>query len=289
MNITNFLIIIILVSGVIIGILGTFLLIFKEKYRHSATSTKLLEDDHDAKSKFVSFASHEIKKPLTTIKLTLKTLLNEELGPLTAQQKEFITAIYNETLGMETIARTFLDISKIDLHALEISLKPMALPELEKIVSTVVNKRQKLAQDQHILISYNAEVNQTRSINAEQTALLLCVENLVDNAIHYTPPGGKITVKLTTDEQNVIFNISDTGIGITEDDRQKIFHEFFRAENAKRFKYTGSGVGLYLCKKYIEGHGGVITFTSEEDKGTTFTFTIPLATGKETTSASKKI
>jgi len=104
----------------------------------------------------------------------------------------------------------------------------------------------------------------------------LAINNLVDNAIRYTPPGGRVTVSLSYDKKEIEFSVKDTGVGIPKDQQERVFTKFFRGANVMRMATEGTGLGLFITKNIIEAHGGKIWFESEENVGTTFHFTIPL-------------
>jgi len=277
------------VSFLALGLLIARIMIVSKHIETLEAKTRALEEDRDLRSQFVTFASHEFRKPITAIKWTLSALRNEEFGPLRKEQKESLENIHNENEEMETITATFLNLSKIELHTLEIALTPIRLEELEKEISSKIKSKLPSAEKSRIKLHYTVNVDPVLMTRSNQTAIRLVVENLVENAIHYTPAGGTISVVLQNDKRNVSFRISDSGIGIPKKDQPKIFHEFFRAENARRFQRLGSGIGLYLCKKYIDGHGGNIWFSSEENKGTTLTFTLPLHAEDELEDTLRKI
>ncbi len=111
------------------------------------------------------------------------------------------------------------------------------------------------------------------SIDVEKVKL--AIQNLFENAIHYTPSGGKILISLESKDKQVQFSIKDTGIGIPEDQQHRVFSKFFRASNVLRKETEGTGLGLFIAKNIIEAHNGKIWFESKEDKGSTFYFTIP--------------
>ena len=104
----------------------------------------------------------------------------------------------------------------------------------------------------------------------------IALDNVFDNSIKYTPPGGTITIKINQEKNTVHVSISDTGIGIPKNQIDKLFVKFFRADNALRFQTSGSGLGLYVVKNIVEAHGGAVKVESEENKGTTMSFTLPI-------------
>lgn len=259
-----------------IGLLTAKVLRDKEEIKDLSKRTRLLEEDHDSKSKFLSFASHELRKPLTVFEWSLSGLLHEEYGRLLKEQRELLQSMHTEAEMMEKITETFLNLSKMELQVLEITLTPVHLEELEKEITALVGDKKVSAAKKGVEMRYVANVDSGLFARVNKTTLHLVVENLLENAVNYTPSGGTISAVLENSKEKLIFRISDTGIGIPQEKQAKIFHEFFRAENAKQFQESGSGIGLYLCKKYIDGHGGTISFSSQKGKGSTFTFTLPI-------------
>ena len=104
----------------------------------------------------------------------------------------------------------------------------------------------------------------------------MAIQNVLDNAFKYTPAGGKVIIKASTDPNQIFLQISDTGVGIPDDQKDKIFSKFFRAANVVKLQTEGSGLGLFIVKSIIERHHGTVSYISEEGHGTTFTITIPL-------------
>jgi len=104
----------------------------------------------------------------------------------------------------------------------------------------------------------------------------LAVQNLLDNAIRYTSPGGWVTISLKHSKKEIEFSIKDSGVGVPKDQQKRVFSRFFRGTNVMRMETEGTGLGLYIVKNIIEAHGGKIWFESEEGKGTTFYFTLPI-------------
>ncbi len=112
------------------------------------------------------------------------------------------------------------------------------------------------------------------SIDVEK--IRLSVQNLLDNALRYTPAGGSVTISLNRDKKDVEFSIKDTGLGIPKDQQNRVFAKFFRAANVMRTDTEGSGLGLFIAKNIIEAHDGRIWFESEENRGSAFHFTLPI-------------
>lgn len=280
---------VVLACFLLVGLVLARVLVVRRQAEELRAEVQSLQEDSSSNTKFVAFAAHEIKNPIATTKWTLSAFISGEYGPLPPEQKALFDRMYGDVKEMEAIAETFLDVSKIKQHVLEITLAPIRLEELEREIGLRIKSRMYLAEKKNIDLRYTAKVDPALVIRVNKTAIQLVVENLVENAINYTLPGGTVTADIQNDAENLIFHISDTGIGIPKSDQPKIFNEFYRAENARAFQASGSGLGLYLSKKYIDGHGGKIWFSSEDSKGTTFSFTIPLYAGSELAEIFRKI
>jgi signal transduction histidine kinase len=224
------------------------------------------------KDEFISMASHQLRTPSSSIKWFLELLQGGDFGRLETKQLEIIKDIHESNEKMINIINTLLIISKIKPDFFD---QDQTYNSPEEITQTVINQlKEKLARK-----NINLEINIGKAllkIKSRKEALIIVVENLIDNAIDYTPPGGKILIDLLMDNNNLLFRIKDTGIGIPKSEQIKIFGKFFRAQNAIEQKNVGSGLGLCIVKKIIDGFHGQIWFESEEGKGTTFYFTLPL-------------
>ena len=125
-------------------------------------------------------------------------------------------------------------------------------------------------------LEYYDEIPKGTRILIDPEKLRMAIQNVLDNAFKYTPAGGKVIIKASTDPNQIFLQISDTGVGIPDDQKDKIFSKFFRAANVVKLQTEGSGLGLFIVKSIIERHHGTVSYISEEGHGTTFTITIPL-------------
>ena len=148
--------------------------------------------------------------------------------------------------------------------------------ELETVVDFVLKSQKELLKRKKLSLEFKKPKTKLPKVAIDVERIRLVVQNLLDNAIHYTPEGGKITVGLKETEKEVEFRIQDTGIGIPQDQQKRIFTKFFRSVTAIRLETEGSGLGLFLAKNIIEAHGGKIWFESQEGKGSTFYFSLPV-------------
>ena len=143
---------------------------------------------------------------------------------------------------------------------------------MEEIIKNYKNETER----KNIKIQFEKPKNKTLAIKLDAEKIKLTVSNLIDNAIKYTLPGGKIEVFIKSDKEKITFIAKDSGIGIPKDQQKRLFSKFFRGANALRIETDGSGLGLFIAKNIVEAHEGKIWFESEEDKGSTFYFELPL-------------
>lgn len=237
---------------------------------------KFLQNTIEEKSKLISFVSHEIRKSITIFKFGCEIILAKDTEQLTQNQREMLQRLISEADVMLQLTTDFLNVSKSDMHRLEILLQSVTLETLQKEIEGKITRFRAIAGDKGIIIQHHIRLNPRLQVQIDLLRIMDVVVNLLENAIRYTPSKGIVRIAVTNDIQHVIFTIEDTGIGIPQGDQKKIFNEFFRSENARQQYSSGTGIGLYLCKKYINGHNGVISFASSEHKGTTFKFTLPL-------------
>ncbi len=266
----------ILIGFVLVGFLSVSRILVKRQLKIQEAEVKLLQEVSQSKTETISFASHQMRTPVSAVKFSLKMLLEGDFGALTHGQRELLDKTYNSAENLGLLIGEFLDVSKLELGKLEISFKSISLAEMEKATRQTVERLTPLAARKKITLDFFSFLDYRLSVQADLKRINQIIENLLENAVDYTPSGGKIEVRLQNDKNNFQCAVSDTGIGIPKTEQEKIFTKFFRASNARRIQSTGSGLGLYLCKRFIEGHDGKIWLSSEEGRGTTFHLTIPI-------------
>lgn len=271
------------------GLLGGAWLNSRDKSDFLMQEIKSLKDTIEAKINFVSFVSHEIRSPVTGLRYSIKMLLDEKAGNLSSDQSSLLTKAYQAAEELNSLVSEFLDTSKIESEKLELVIRGVALNQLVVHIKNITEEFQPLLQSNKQTLDLQLPLDQTKAVAADAQRIFQVVRNLLQNAINYTPPGGKISIVLKTTPTDFDFTITDSGIGIPKKEQSKIFGKFYRALNARMAQGSGTGLGLYLCKKLVEGHQGNIWFTSEENKGATFTFSIPLKTGVEVEELFRKI
>jgi len=223
------------------------------------------------KSEFVSVASHQLRTPLTSIKWFLEMMLDGDAGKVNDEQKELLEQVSESTERMIGLVNTLLNISRIESGRVKVDPKPT---DLNKMIDVILHEQLPIAIEKKVEVK--VEKPELPTINIDEKLVSEVFANLISNAIKYTPAKGKVTLKAKIGEEFIEFTIVDTGMGIPEKDKEKMFHKFFRAENAVLRETEGNGMGLYVCRSIVELSGGKIWYDSVENKGTTFYFTLPL-------------
>jgi signal transduction histidine kinase len=234
-----------------------------------------------AKSDFVSFVSHELKTPMTSIKGYADLLANEAVGPITDAQANFLATIRSNVNRMATLVSDLTDISRIEAGRLRLEFGVVSMAEVvEEVVRSTLQQVEEKEQSLRVEVPYRLP-----SVWGDRTRLIQIVTNLVSNAHKYTPRGGEIIIRARRtanhwDRQGapqvVHLSVEDNGIGIKEQDHAQIFQKFFRSEDQKAREAPGTGLGLNITKNLVEMQRGRIWFDSVYREGTTFHFTIPV-------------
>lgn len=234
--------------------------------------TQDLEVDK-AKSEFVSLASHQLRTPLTTINWYIERLIGNELGGLSARQKEYVKEIYHASLRMVELINALLNASRLELGTF--IAEPTQI-SYEDVIDTVIRDFKQELKKRDIKIVKKISPNMSK-FSADPRLLAIIVQNLLSNAIKYSKNSTNVTVSITRSEQGYALAVTDTGCGIPKDAQKHIFSKMFRADNAKEIDRDGTGLGLYIVKSIIDATGGKIDFNSVENQKTTFTVRYPVS------------
>ncbi|HIP72457.1 MAG TPA: GAF domain-containing protein [Anaerolineae bacterium] len=239
-------------------------------------NARLYEEIHaanKAKSEFVSLVAHELRVPMTSVKGYTDLMNSGMAGPLSDMQKEFLTVIQRNLERMSSLIRDLSDINRIESGRMKFEFQDFAL---QTIVDDVLGSlRERIEARNQTLIVEMAEG--LTAVHADPTRIAQVFANLVSNAHKYTPDGGQIVVRVKQGERVTAVTVQDNGIGISEEDQAQLFTQFFRSEDQLVREQQGWGLGLSIVRKMVEAQNGEISFESELGRGSTFTFTIPLA------------
>lgn len=224
-------------------------------------------------NKLISLITHQLREPLTNIKWALSILLNGEVGEITDEQKDVISKAFASNERSLKLIDMMLKADRVDSDAFDVY--PVE-SDIVEICRKAVEELRPHAEKKKIKIELIADHKNTPLVPVDVGHTEESIVNLIENAIHYTPKDGKITVTVSLNSEGVVVEVADTGIGIPEEDKAKIFGRFFRAKNAVESGEHGSGLGLFIVKRIIEKHGGRVWFESEENKGSKFFMLFPL-------------
>jgi signal transduction histidine kinase len=224
-----------------------------------------------AKSKFVSVVSHELRIPMTSIRGYTDLLRKEVVGPINDQQANFLEVILNNVERMSILVSDLADISRIETGRLKLERVSVSIgASIDEVVRSLQPKFEEKKQTLLIDLDMNLPLIQT-----DPTRLNQVLTNLLSNAWKYTPEGGEIRIAARRDAGQVRIEVKDTGIGIGQSDQNLIFSQFFRSESDSVREQQGWGLGLNVTKRLVELMEGTIGFRSVLDQGSTFWFTLP--------------
>lgn len=238
-----------------------------------ARDTAAVKVASQVRANFVSMVSHELRTPLNSVHGFIDLLLQGHMGELNEEQHLYLGYAQEGVQQLISIVEDILFMTRSDSGQFEI--KPQEV-NFRVLVRQVVNSMKPLALKAGVII-YKDIPTPSPLLYADPQRLQQVLNNLLANAIKFTPPGGTVTIRARQhDEQFVKVSVEDTGCGIPLEDRPHIFERFYQSNNKQQSKVGGYGLGLSIAQLIIEQHGGAISFETEIDHGTTFSFTIPL-------------
>ena len=223
------------------------------------------------KSNFLSLVTHDLKTPVARIQGLAESLL-QSLRDKTGDEKvKPVKAIIKNSEDLNNFITRILGLAQIETSEVKLSLSSR---DINALIEETVDKFQFISKDKQIAIEKDLEP--LFSIKMDDKLIGQVIYNLIDNAVKYSGPGTTIYIKSWEESSYVHVSVSDEGIGISNENLKNMFTKFFRAEDPRTSDIKGSGLGLYLVKYFVGLHGGSISVTSELDKGSTFTFRLPI-------------
>ena len=233
-----------------------------------------------SKSEFISIMSHQLRSPLSAIKWQLNVMLSDEVkqeDKLSDHARSYLEAIYGQNERMIRAVNDLLEVNRIEDH--DLVLRP-TLFSLYALTERVKKNYEKFSSANNVEIGIFSQ-NDLPLVFADEERVKRVIEHLVDNAVRYSIKKGEIKISIKYYGDQMVWKIIDEGSGIPETDKPRVFGKFFRSVNASRFQTEGSGVGLFIAKSLVKMHGGVIGFSSELEKGSTFWFSLPIKTNQK--------
>lgn len=232
------------------------------------TNEKLRQLD-ETKDDFISMASHQLRTPLTSVKGYVSMVIDGDAGELTQMQRKLLTQAFISSQRMVYLISDLLNVSRLRTGKFIIETVPV---NLSTVVQEEVKQLVETAKGRNLQLVYH-KPEHFPSLMLDETKMRQVIMNFIDNAIYYTPSGGTITVSLVERPQVVELTVTDNGIGVPKSEQHHLFSKFYRADNAKRARPDGTGLGLFMAKKVIMAQGGSVVFKSKEGAGSTFGFT----------------
>ena len=233
-----------------------------------------LEELDRVKSEFVSIAAHQLRTPLTGVRWSYQTMLDPDTGPLTRDQRRIAETGLGATMRMIGLVNDLLSVARIEEGRFGIRLRKQSI---DSLIRDIAARHRTLAAQKGVKFSLEIPTDSVLpAIAFDEEKLTIVFDNLLDNALKYTEPGGTITLRVRPEEGRLRFEAVDTGIGIPKEQVHRVFTKFFRADNAIRFHTSGTGLGLYVARNIVEAHGGAMEVRSDEGKGSVLSFFLPV-------------
>jgi two-component system phosphate regulon sensor histidine kinase PhoR len=231
------------------------------------TSIKKLEQ---IRKDFVANVSHELKTPVAAISGFAETLVEEE-GENPETVKEFSQIIFDESQRLSRLVNRLLELSRLESDSRELHIEQV---NINQLIQDTISMMQKRNDCQDKIIDFK-KADSPVMINGDADVIAQVLINLLDNAIKYGPDGDHIVVSVAEQDNEVKISVEDHGVGIPENETERVFERFYRVDKARSRKTGGTGLGLAIAKHLVENHGGQIGVETITGKGTIFSFTVP--------------
>ena len=235
-------------------------------------SNRQLQRLDEAKNEFISMASHQLRTPLTSIKGYLDMMLEGDLGKISPTQRAVLREAFSSSERMVRLINDFLNVSRLQTGKFTIDKQSVDIAQILRDEVSLL----KVVADQRSVEMVLKIDKKIPSLAVDSEKIRQVMLNMIDNAIYYSNPHKKVVITLKSSGKMIEFSVKDSGIGVPKSEQANLFGKFFRGTNAKKRRPDGTGVGLFLAKKVILSHDGEMIFESEEGKGSTFGFKLPV-------------
>lgn len=243
----------------------------------TARDLSALKVANRVRSNFVSMVSHELRTPLNSVHGFIDLILQGHMGELAEEQRMYLGYAQEGVQQLVSIVEDILFMTRSDLGQFEIKQQEV---HLQSLARQILRSLQPQALKTEVVLSPDIPAH-VPPLYADPQRIKQVLSNLVTNAIKFTPPGGTVTVRMHQhDEHFAMILVTDTGYGIPPEDRSHIFERFYQSNHSQQSKMGGYGLGLSIAKLIVEQHGGTLNFDTGLNKGTTFSFTVPLYRGQ---------
>jgi signal transduction histidine kinase len=222
----------------------------------------------ELRNDLVSTVAHQFRTPLTSLRMAIHLCLEGIAGPLSAKQQDLLYAGREECERLQGIVEELLDLARLQSGSIPLDLEEVAP---EALLEEAAKAHRAEAQAKKVTLEVEPVLDQAR-VRADPQRLRLVFQNLLENALHHTPEGGRVSLRAAEDASSVRFEIADTGEGIPEDQQARIFEKFYRGPGGAG---SGAGLGLFIARDVVRAHGGEIGVESAPGRGSTFWFTLP--------------
>ena len=220
---------------------------------------------------FVANMAHDLRTPLTSIRGYLELLLDGDLGPLPLEQRQALAVIEQHARNLEQLVNDYLDLSRLEAGVLPLRKEPF---DLRVAVDEARLAVQRSFDAKEISLGVHLPSDPVM-VEGDQQRIVQVLQNLLNNAEKYTPPGGSVMVTVTDGPQWAQVDVTDTGVGIPEEEQSRVFSRFYRGSAAAKSGIPGTGLGLPIAKSLVELHGGKLWLKSAPGQGSTFSFQLP--------------
>ncbi len=224
------------------------------------------------KSEFITITAHQLRTPLSGLKWALSLILDQDLGPINSKQKKVLQQGFASNEKMIDLISDLLNLTSLEEGRFAYNFSQASLADL---VSTVINDFQTYSKIKRVKIDFFKPRGDNFEATIDKDKITLVIQNLIENAINYSPANSTVTITLERDNHNLVFAVKDLGLGISDKEKPRLFTKFFRGETALKMETEGNGLGLYLAKNIITSHKGKIWYESQLGQGSTFYFKLP--------------